>query len=354
MPQISVKTMRKSLQSIILASLLTVGCSVLTTTNTHAQHKYDWGNPDIPYIEQRGFSLGVNVGQADIWGDVGTKSILDHYTNSVYTKNVFKSMRMMGGLFVRYTYVPGISFRLGVNYGALYATDEWNKDKGLKAKNVADDSYQRYVRNLDISTNIWEGNFLFEFSPLRVSNWEFGNLAKSKIQPYILVGFAGFHFNPQGTFKNLTTGDERLVDLQPLHTEGQNFTAPGSIFPANYSLWSYAGVGGLGVRFDLGRGLGIGLEYQLRYTFTDYLDDVSGQYIDRQQMDIAYLDMYGKTDLAKKMADRSSEVIPGYKHQAGEFRGDPSNKDMYSTVSVMFFWKIKKRDHPWWEYSKRK
>src|SRR5690606_19388077 len=117
--------------------------------------------------------------------------------------------------------------------------------------------------------------------------------------------------------------------------------------PENYSLWSYAGVGGIGVRFDIGKGLGLGLEYQLRYTFTDYLDDVSGQYIDPLHMDIAYIDQYGKSRLAKKMADRSDEIIPGYKHQPGEMRGDPSNNDMYSTVSVMFFWKIKKRDTPW-------
>jgi hypothetical protein len=55
-----------------------------------------------------------------------------------------------------------------------------------------------------------------------------------------------------------------------------------------------------------------------------------------------------KAALAMKMADRSGEIIPGYKHQAGEFRGDPNNKDMYSTLSIMFFWKIKKRASPWW------
>jgi hypothetical protein len=338
--------MRKPLQSIFLAGLMTVG-GLLLFAPSHAQHKYYWGNPDIPYIEQRGFSLGVNMGVSDLWADVGTQSILDHYTNKEYTKH----MQYMGGFFARYTYVPGISFRLGVNYGTLYASDNWNKEKALKATNIADDYYQRYVRNLDVSDRIWEGNFLFEFSPLRISNWEFGKLSKWKVQPYLLIGFAGFHFNPQGTFKDLKTGREKWVDLEPLHTEGENFQAPGYEFPESYNLWSYAGIGGIGVRFDLGKGLGIGLEYQLRYTFTDYLDDVSGQYIDPQLMDIAYLheDHGTKSVLAKKMMDRSNEIIPGYKHQGGEYRGDPSNKDMYSTVSIMFFWKIKKRDTPWWK-----
>lgn len=340
--------MRKSLQSIFLSGILTAGC-LLAQSTAQAQYKYDWGNPDIPYIDQRGFSIGFNFGSADLWGDVGTKSFIDHYINDNYTNDVFDNMRFMGGVFARYTYVPGISFRLGVNYGSLYATDEWNEEKAKEAKTIEDDAFQRYVRNLDVATNIWEGNFLFEFSPLQISNWEFGKLSKMRFQPYLLFGVSAFHFNPQGTYKNLETGQEKLVDLQPLHTEGENFQAPGYILPENYNLWSYAGIGGIGFRFNIGRGLGLGLEYQLRYTFTDYLDDVSGQYIDPELFDIAYLNGNNKNLRARKMSDRSNEIIPGYKHQPGEYRGDPNNKDMFSTISLMFYWKIDKRALPWWK-----
>jgi len=134
-----------------------------------------------------------------------------------------------------------------------------------------------------------------------------------------------------------------------LHTEGESFDAPGYTLPENYSLWSYAAVGGIGFRFDIGRGLGLGLEYQLRYTFTDYLDDVSGTYIDPMLFDIAFLNQHGKNKLAQKMADRSKEVVPGYQHQAGEYRGDPNNNDMFSSISLMFYWKIDKRVLRWWK-----
>ncbi|KAA5533604.1 hypothetical protein F0919_13780 [Taibaiella lutea] len=352
--------MRKSLQSIFIAGLMTAGITTLTAIQASAQdnryeknqwrnsHHYDWGNPDIPYIEQRGFSIGFNIGQADLWGDVGTKGVIDHYNNNVYTKDIFKSMRFMGGMFVRYTYIPGISFRLGVNYGSLYATDEWNTEKALKATYISDDYYQRYVRNLDVKTNIWESNFLVEISPLRLSNWEFGKLSKMRFQPYILVGFGGFFFNPRGTVKDLETGVSKTVDLQPLRTEGEGFNAPGKTFPKSYSLFSYAGIGGIGFKFDVGKGLGLGLEYQLRYTFTDYLDDVSGAYIDPLDQQVAFLGNPGKADLSNKMSDRSSEIIAGNKNKAGSLRGNPDNKDMYSTVSIMFYWKIKKRNSPWW------
>lgn len=340
--------MRKSLQSIFFTGLLAAGC-LFAQNPAEAQVKYDWGNPDIPYIDQRGFSIGFNIGAADLWGDVGTKSFIDHYLNDNYTNDVLGNMRFMGGIFARYTYVPGISFRLGVNYGSLYATDQWNEENAKKASTIEDDAFQRYVRNLDVFTNIWEGNLLFEFSPLQISNWEFGKAARMRFQPYLLAGVSVFHFNPQGTYVDLKTGQERKVDLQPLHTEGESFQAPGYTFPENYNLWSYAAVGGIGFRFNIGRGLGLGLEYQLRYTFTDYLDDVSGKYIDPQFMDIAFLNENNKNLNARKMADRSKEIIPGYHHQAGEYRGDPNTKDMFSTISLMFYWKIDKRALPWWK-----
>jgi len=340
--------MRKSLQGIFIAGLMTAGLLGLTATESNAQHEYDWGNPDIPYVETRSFSIGFNVGVADLWGDVGTKSFIDKYTNNVFTKDIFGNSRFMGGMFLRYTYVPGISFRWGINYGSLYATDQWNEEKALKATYISDDYYQRYVRNLDIKTNIWETNLLVEFSPFRISNWEFGKISKSRFQPYLLAGASGFFFNPRGTSKDLETGVSKTVDLQPLRTEGENFNAPGKVFPKSYSLFSYAAVMGIGFKWDIGRALGLGLEYQLRYTFTDYLDDVSGNYIDPLDHQVAFLSDPGKAALSNKMADRSNEIIPGYQHKAGEMRGDPGNKDMYSTVSIMFYWKIKKRKSPWW------
>jgi hypothetical protein len=336
-------TMRISLQRAVFTGLMAVGVLGASSTATaQKHHDYYWGNPDIPYIEQRGFSLGANFGVADMWGDVGTKSAIDRYKY-----DYFDNIRFMGGMFVRYSHVPGLAFRLGVNYGSLYATDAANKEKAMQALTTEDDYFQRYVRNLDASTNIWEGNFMVEISPLRLfSDWEFGRPAKWRFQPYIMLGITGFHFNPRGTNKNLTAGTEGLVDLRPLHTEGQNYTYAGA--PQPYQTWSYAALGGVGVRVELGQGLALGLEYQLRHTFTDYLDDVSGTYIDPLYHDIAYLNEFGKSDLSKKMMDRGNEVIPGYKHAAGQFRGDPDNKDMFSTVSIMFFWRINKRDSPWW------
>src|SRR5690606_37847510 len=115
-------------QSLLLTGVIGV-VFLLSSHSSSAQREYYWDNPAIPYIEDRGFSLGVTLGQSDLWGDVGTKSVMDHYLNNNYTGDILGNIRGMGGFFVRYTHVPGISFRAGVNYGTVFATDKWNEEK---------------------------------------------------------------------------------------------------------------------------------------------------------------------------------------------------------------------------------
>lgn len=331
--------LRKCWQSVLAVGALIAAGS----TDADAQGQYYWGQSDMPYIEYRGFSLGTNFGLADMWGDVGTKSPVDHYINKEY----WKEPHFMGGLFLRYTHVPGLSVRLGGNYGKVFATDEWNKEKALKAESIQDDYYQRYVRNQIVRTNIWEANLIFEIAPLRLfSNWEFSRAALRNFQPYILLGGGYFRYNPTGLYKDFVNDIERWHDLRPLRTEGQGYNLPG--MPDYYGMTSYAVIAGLGVKWDVGRSYGLGLEFQLRHTFTDYLDDVSGKYIDKIYHDIANVEKPGQSQFIYDMMDKSYEILPGYKHQPGEYRGDPNNKDMFSTISLVFYWKIDARAIAWW------
>src|SRR5690625_3048832 len=338
--------MRIALQKWIKSNLCFIALGAITLPAC-AQKKRNFNNPDIRYIEERGFSLGATIGFTDLWGDVGTKSPIDHYINSNFYNDPLKNMRGMVHFFGRYTYVPGISFRAGIGYGQLYATDAWNEDKALKTQNYNDDAVQRYVRNLDVHVNIWEASLLFEFAPLQLIDWSTGRIAPRRVQPYLIAGISGFHFNPRGTYKDLVTGTETLVELQPLRTEGQGFKSPDIDFPDHYSLWSGAGVAGLGLRFDIKSNFTIGLEYQLRMTMTDYLDDVSGEYIDPFYFDIAHQGNPKQAYLSRRMADKSREVIPGMENVPGSLRGSEGN-DMFSSVSITLYWKLKGRKNPWW------
>ena len=71
----------------------------------------------------------------------------------------------------------------------------------------------------------------------------------------------------------------------------------------------------------------------MRYTFTDYLDDVKGEYYDN---DILRRE---RGDIVADLADRS-EIL----HEAGSARGNIKTKDLYSFAVFMATFKIGNED----------
>lgn len=325
--------MRKTL----VRSIITLCVSLTAVTAVKAQDPKPNRLYRMPqYVDPPSWSVGINVGMSDLWGDVGTKSILDHYNNGNYWSNA----RFMGGLYGRYQPHPALGIRLGVNYGMLYANDNFNEDKAKKASSIEDDAYQRYVRNLNVRTRIWEAQLLFEVN-LRRFNLE-SNAASKHFNPYIAVGVGGYNFRAKGQNLNESTGYRGWVDLDDLNLEGQG--SPGG--PPKYSRWQVNVPMGLGLRWDIGRQLGLGIEYMYRYCFTDYLDNVSGNYVDPNQFGNGIETRDANT--SKMMYDKSWQIEKSIKHAPGEKRGNSSVKDGYSTISINFYYKIKSRKSPWW------
>lgn len=314
------------------SSILTLCIGVAAITPAKAQSPL--------YVEPPGWSLGVNFGMADLWGDVGTKTIVDHYTNGKY----FKNPHFMGGIFARYSFHPSFAVRLGANYGTLYATDSWNEKGFDKSTSVTDDAYQRYIRNLDIKTNVWEGNLLLELTPFRLFDLE-GKLATKRFQPYLLAGVGAFHFKPTGEYypRDLSGGGA-WTRMNDLHLEGQGFKFDGA--PERYELWQISVPLGVGVRWDIGYQLSLGVEYLYRYTFFDYLDGVSGNYVDPRYFEANLTP--NKTELANNMHDKSWLIDPSISHYNGDVRGNSAVNDGYSTISVSFFYKIRRKADHWW------
>ena len=244
----------------------------------------------------------------------------------------------MGGLFGRYSVHPSFAIRLGVSYGTLYATDQYNYEKAIKAKTVGEDPVQRYFRYQDIKSKMWEGNLTFEFEPLRLNPES--RAAKRAGQPYVLAGIGYFHYTPYSSINGT------WVKVNNLHLEGDGFPVSG--MPAKIQLGQVCVPLGIGYKFDIGEHLNIGLEYEYRMTMTDYLDGVSNTYIDPKYFDQNLTP--DKAAIAKDMYDRTwvnginKRGIP-----AGTPRGNPSVNDSYSTISLVFFWKFKNREGNWWE-----
>lgn len=306
--------------------LLVAACA--TTVSSYAQ------DASRIYIEPDGWSIGTNFGLADLWGDVGTKDFLDHYTNSKY----FDKVTFLGGMFGRYTIHPCLSVKFGLNYGALYATDEWNYDKAKLATSQGDDAYQRYARQQKARTNIFEGNILMEFSPMRYNPES--NRANRKGQVVFGLGLGYFHFNPQSTIALGT----KYVDIYNLHLEGDGF---GAGFPKSYSLWQFCIPMSIAYRWDLGKHLNLGFEYMYRKTFTDYLDGVSGKYIDKSEY-AKHMSAADATNAAL-IADKEFYNNLGQPNVAGNIRGNSANKDAYSTFSITLYYKLLTREGKWWQ-----
>ncbi len=122
-------------------------------------------------------------------------------------------------------------------------------------------------RNLSFYTDLYEGSvlldfYLFPFLPTK---------GRNSIVPYISTGLTVFHFNPMSVYQ----GQEYA--LQPLSTEGQGTSA----FPDRkpYMLTQVAIPAEMGIKIMMGNNFSFNIAGGFRYTFTDYLDDVSTTYV---------------------------------------------------------------------------
>ena len=322
---------KKFIRSILI---LCVSAATAGTSSAQLGHSKE-------YVEPPGWAIGTNIGLLDLWSDVGTKSVIDHYSNGGY----WDKPTFMGGFFVRYSAHPAFAIRLGGNYGTLYATDSWNEGKSNEAATIEADAYQRYVRNLSIRANTWETSLLFEITPRRF-NYESAGAAK-RFQPYALLGAAYFHFKPTAKYIDRAGNDRGYVNLYDLNVEATGL--PSELYgdsQPSYSLWQVAVPMGVGVRWDIGRRLALGVEWLYRMTFTDQLDNVSGKYVD-PAIYSTYLTP-SEAALAAEMQDKSWQIIHEGKHAPGENRGNASNKDSYSTFGLTLIFKVPSKKTPWW------
>ena len=279
------------------------------------------------YIQPDGWSIGTDIGTTDLWGDVGTKSVTAHYTNSKYTDKIC----FMGGMFGRYSVHPCIAVRMMLNYGVLYATDKWNYD-AVKAAGgsltVGTDAVQRYLREQNAKDQVVEGSVVAEFTPFRMNPEK--KSAGRRGQLFLGAGVGIFHFTPYSTVGASTT----FVKTYDLHLEGQGW---GGSYPPQYSLWQPCIPLVIGYRWDIGKHLNLGVEFMYRYTFTKYLDGVAGNYIDPPAF-YTHLSPQ-QAALAESVADKEQYFNNQPPNQAGNLAGTLIN-DQYSSLTITFSYKI--------------
>lgn len=237
--------------------------------------------------------LGLTGGTTFYIGDINPEKYYPKHTH------------IGGGLMYRYNINPRYAIRLQGLYGKLEAYDSDSPDP-----------LQR-LRNLGFRTSLFEASALLE-----INFFKYRGLDRDakKWTPFVFAGLAYFHTNPQNRL------DDTWYDLQPLGTEGQ--TIGGG---EGYSLNQIGIPFGVGLKLAVSGRVDVQLEWGLRRTYTDHIDDVSGLYVNNADL----AEQAGP--LTALLADPSELRITG--QNTGRARGDGQTTDWYQytglTVSLL-------------------
>jgi hypothetical protein len=249
--------------------------------------------------------VGFNIGTSNYLGDLQTADF------------TYRNQHLFSGIYGRYNANAQLAFRGFFNYGRLSGDDKNSGEQDL------------IKRNLHFRTNIIELGIQAEINVLPFNKFD-PNKKKAKRYfnwtPYFFGGFNLLQFNPKAQYN----GD--WIALQPLCTEGQNSSFNSQ---KEYSLTQIAIPFGIGLKFQVNPQICIGFELGARKTFTDYLDDVSGNYPDLAKLQAE------KGFLSAALSFRGDE-LPGFttaQYPApGAVRGHSDNLDWYltNTISIAY------------------
>jgi Domain of unknown function (DUF6089) len=219
-----------------------------------------------------------------------------------------------GGAFIDAMYKNAAGIRLEATFGKLSANDN-------VLEGITDIAKERYNRNLNFRSYITEVSALVELHPTYIFiDWPARESTPPRTSPYLLAGISYFSFNPQTRLGN------RWIDLKPLHTEGQGWAETGR---SEYSLRQFSIPMGFGVKYELSPLFNLRGEFIYRKTFTDYIDDLSTDYIDPALFDKYLGAGTAKAKNAKILNNR--QIVP---NPISTKRGTVTNNDGYFTFNL--------------------
>lgn len=238
----------------------------------------------------------VTASSSHFLGDLGGKPA--EGTNGLSDINL-SSTRWMAGLGLRKYMTEKIAFRANIYTGRLSADDRFSGE--LTRRN----------RNLNFFSPVTGANLFLEFHFGANNNW------------YAFGGAEIFKFNPKTIYQG------NVIELQPLGTEGQMLNGNNN----SYKLHSFAVPFGIGYKFlNHSRGHW-SFEINGRKTFTDYIDDVSTTYADKNLL------LTNNGQASADLSDRNLGLISDFSNP-GMIRGNPNNNDNFFFMSISYVHRI--------------
>jgi hypothetical protein len=237
--------------------------------------------------------------------EVGASGGVSYYLGDINPAIPYKQSKLAYGALARYNINNRWAVKFSYTRGKLTGDD-------LKSNVVKS-------RDLNFKTNINDFALVTEFN-----FWEyFTGSKKNYFTPYIFGGIGFFTYKPFNFYG---------VDLQAYGTEGQSqYQDQQYEGRAPYKLWSISFPFGFGFKYSLTKRLGLGLEWGMRKTLTDYIDDISTTYY--------------------TSGDEVSD--PTLSHTAGMQRGNEANDDWYNFTLLSLTYKFnlygsrKCKDNEW-------
>lgn len=274
------------------------------------------------------WDVGLSIGAANYLGEIGGEE--ETRRDFIFDMKLNRTQFVVGA-FGRYKVSPRLAFNVGINYGQIKAND-------YNSQNPA-----RVARNLSFQNDIYELSGRTEITLFYENDVGGRGYYNPDMKIYLFLGAGVIHHNPQVRYHGpLAEYNGEMIDLQPLKTEG-----------VDYSLWQFTIPAGIGLYFTYSKVHRIGFEIGYRTTFTDYLDDVSTTYARRDQVsqemnDLAYA-LSNRTNAeslanAADYAERYGMNVPNAGSFApGEKRGDITNNDGYIFTQLSYSYVIKGR-----------
>ena len=226
--------------------------------------------------------VGFGIGLSNYWGDLAPSISFDE---SKVTSNVFARLNLS---------------KVWALTGQITSLQVSGTDKNFNFNKS---------RNLSFTDNITEYAGLVEYN---FADYGYGVL-DSKITGYIFGGMAYFKYSPQTVYAGQT------VNLRDLKTED-----------VIYGTYSFAIPFGIGAKWIFARNLSLEANFNIRKTYTDYIDDVSGKYADLSNSSLR----------TQQIADRSYEVIGSKPSVAGTMRGSDNYNDWYMTFTTCLAYRL--------------
>jgi len=233
-------------------------------------------------LKAQTWEFGVGAGGAGYMGDLNPK-------------NPVKVSGYSFGAFAKRNFNGYLSARLNYTYGKIAAAD--SNSNNLQFRD----------RNLSFTTTLSEVSLIGEFNFMHY----IPDAGKNKYSPYLFLGVASLNYTPTTIYNGAK------YDLRAAQTEGEPKPYPTSTFAALY---------GAGIKYNVAGKFTLGAELGYRNAFTDYLDDVSGVYVNKG----------AGQSVSKALADRSGEKTGIYLGIPGTQRGDSRPRDTYFFAQVTF------------------